>query len=93
MTTSMLLYVPVFWTAFCGSRNRKQKQETEPDISPWNKKREDLGFLFFGKRQSVAFLNRVLAFCFRRNQLWLAALHKARVQAYISDVISIQNPG
>lgn len=29
----------MFWIAFCDSRNGKQKEKTEPGISPGNKKR------------------------------------------------------
>lgn len=95
MTILTLADVQVIWITFCGSRNRKEKEKTEPDTPQWNKNRKILAFVLF--KEAVCCSHELYSFLSVSGGisiwLWLAALDKARVQAHVSDVIPIQNPG
>lgn len=56
----MSVDVQVIWIAFCDSRNRKQKEKTEPDILQWNKNGKILAFVLF--KEAVCCSHKLYSF-------------------------------
>lgn len=87
--TPMSLCIQVTSTSFM-VMGRKHIQ-TEKATSPIGNQRMFRIFVLLQK-QSYIFMNISPPSCFRATQLWPAALDESRVQAHISDVISVENP-